>query len=174
LWPWRQHNPRETGLYLAALHATTGDARLQFAQRDRHPGHEPLAGVGHAVLDPQQPEAHKAHAPLPVGIQLTAQAAEAHGESLQAAHQHVDRHHQEQPIDTLRVAQATALQLEDPRFLVAEQLLSAEPPGVTPDQIQCGIGVADQWDETRSFAPLLRVVSVIQAWIPDAGSASGN
>ncbi len=102
------------------------------------------------MLKPQQPEAHKAHAPLPVGIQLTAQAAEAHGESLQASHQHVDRHHQEQPIDTLRVAQATALQLEDPRFLVAEQLLAAELPGVTPDQIQWGMALL-----TNGMRPVL-------------------
>jgi hypothetical protein len=49
-----------------------------------------------------------------VGIHLTAQAAEADGESLQTAHQHCDRDHQQQPIDAGGILQAAALQLEDP------------------------------------------------------------
>jgi hypothetical protein len=67
-----------------------------------------------------------------VRIYLAAQAAQAHGETLQAARQHGDRHHQQQPIDALRIAQAAALQLEDSRFMVAEQLLAAEALAVGP------------------------------------------
>jgi len=42
------------------------------------------------------------------------------GKSLQTAHQHGDRNYQQEPIDPIRGPQTTALQLEDPRLLVAE------------------------------------------------------
>ena len=100
--------------------------------------------MDHSLLQPLQADPHKAQAPLPVGIHLTAQAAQAHGIALQAARQHGDRHHQQQPINACRIAQAAALQLEDPRLLVAEQLLAAEALAVGPGQFQRGIKVADQ------------------------------
>ena len=143
-WPWRQVNPREPGLFLATLDAKAGDAGLQIPQWDRYPGQQRSAGVVPSLLQPLQADPHKAQTPLPVGIDAAALAGQSHGESLQTADQHSDRHHQQQPIDARRIAQATALQLEDPRFLIAEQLFAAEPLAVGPDQIQRGIGVADQ------------------------------
>ncbi len=56
---------------------------------------------------------------------------------------HADGDHQQQPIDPRRIPQATALQLEDARFLITEQRLTAEALLVEPDQIQPGIAVAD-------------------------------
>ena len=60
---------------------------------------------------------------------------QAVGKSLPAADQHGDRHHQQEPMDPIRVAQTTVLQLNDPRLLVAKQMLTAKKLGVTPDQI---------------------------------------
>ena len=77
-------------------------------------------------------------------IHLTAQASQADGIALQTAHQHSDGDDQQQPIDALGFAQAAARQLEDPRLLIAEQLLAAEALAVAPDQIDSGISVADQ------------------------------
>ena len=45
---------------------------------------------------------------------------QADGKSLQAADKQGDRHHQQEPMDQIRVAQTTALQLENPLLLVAE------------------------------------------------------
>lgn len=45
---------------------------------------------------------------------------QAEGKSLQAAHQHGDRHYQQEPVDPIRGPQTTALQLEDPGLLAAE------------------------------------------------------
>ena len=47
-------------------------------------------------------------------------------------------------MDASRISQATALQLDDCRCLVAEELLGAEALAIDPDQIQAGLQVADQ------------------------------
>jgi hypothetical protein len=60
------------------------------------------------------------------------------------ARQHSDGDHQQQPIDSPCVPQAAALELEHSRFLIPEQLLTAKALGITPDQIQRGLCVADQ------------------------------
>ncbi|MFM9101525.1 MAG: hypothetical protein ACKOPS_09370 [Cyanobium sp.] len=83
-----------------------------------------------------QTDAGKAQAALPVRIHAVALAAEADGVALQTADQHSDGDHQQEPIEASRIAQTTVLQLEDPRFLVAEQLLAAEALLLGPDQIQ--------------------------------------
>ena len=64
--------------------------------------------------------------------------------TLQMADQHSDGDHQQQSINPLRIPQSTALELEDSRFLIAEQLLATEAVAVGPDQIEAGIEVADQ------------------------------
>jgi hypothetical protein len=46
--------------------------------------------------------------------------------ALQAADQDRDRDHLQQPINAFGVEYTASLQLEDPRFLIAEQLLTAE------------------------------------------------
>ena len=56
-----------------------------------------------------------------------------------------------QAINGLRVPQATVLQLEHNGLLIAEQLLAAEAPAITPDQIQDCLCVADQ--VSRFFHP---------------------
>lgn len=66
------------------------------------------------------------------------------GITLQMADQHSDRNHQYQPIDTSQIPQPTAPELEDARFLVPEQLLTAEALPVSPDQIKAGLEIADQ------------------------------
>ncbi|MCP9773643.1 hypothetical protein KBY66_13645 [Synechococcus sp. Tobar12-5m-g] len=98
---------------LAALYATTGDEGLQLVQRDRHPSHGSRSGIGDALQHPLQADPHKAHAPLPVGIHLMAQAIQADRITLEAAHQHGNGDHQQQLIDPLQVAQTAALQLEE-------------------------------------------------------------
>ena len=49
-----------------------------------------------------------------------------------------DRDHQQPPIDPSRIPQTTALELQDPRFLIAEQLLTPEALPIGPDQLQDG------------------------------------
>ncbi len=100
--------------------------------------------MDHSLLQPLQADPPNAQAPLPVGIDAAAFAGKAHGEYLQYASQHSDRNYQQQPIDAFRITHSAALQLEDPRFLVAKQLLAAEALAAGPDQIQGGIKVADQ------------------------------
>jgi len=83
-----------------------------------------------------QTDAAKAQTPFPMGIDAAAFTSEADRITLQMADQDSDRDHQQQPIDPLHFPQTTALELEDPRFLVAEQLLAAEALPVGPHQIQ--------------------------------------
>jgi hypothetical protein len=68
----------------------------------------------------------------------------AYRKALQIANQNSDHDHQQKPIDASRISQATTLQLEDPRFLSAEELFAADALPVSPDQIRAGIKVADQ------------------------------
>jgi hypothetical protein len=91
-----------------------------------------------------QTDAGKAQPAFPVEIHTPPLTGKADGITLQTAEQHSDGDHQQQTINPLRTAQATALQLEDPGFLIAEQLLTAEALLVRPDQIQAGRKVADQ------------------------------
>ncbi len=79
-----------------------------------------------------------------MGIHWTAQTTKADGKTLQTAGQHRDGNHQKQPIDTFGIAQPAAFELKQSRCLVAEQLLTTKALGVTPDQIQTGMGVPDQ------------------------------
>ena len=92
----------------------------------------------HALLDPVQADAGKAQPAFPVRIHAATFSGQADGITLQSADQHSDRHHQQQPINPLGATQPTALKLEDPRFLVAEQLLAAEALSVgwLPDTSQ--------------------------------------
>ena len=139
-----QFDPREPGPFLPSPDPAAGNTRLQCLQRDRHPGQKGSAGGDHALLEPVQADAGKAQAAFPVGIDAAPFTAQADGITLQIADQHSDRDDQQQPINSLGAAQPTALQLEDPRFLVAEELLAAESLAVSPDQIKAGIEVADE------------------------------
>ena len=79
-----------------------------------------------------------------MGIDPPPLTGKADGITLETAEQHSDGDRQQQTIDPLRASQATALQLEDPGLLIAEQLLTAEALLVSPDQIQTGLQIADQ------------------------------
>ena len=81
---------------------------------------------------------------LPVRINLPAQARQAEGITLQTPCQDSNSDHQQQSIDPLRFAQAAALQLEHPQFLILEELLTAKALLVASDQIEIGSTVADQ------------------------------
>jgi hypothetical protein len=113
-------------MFLASPDATAGDTGLKGLQRNRHPAQGCTAGCDHALLQLVQTDAGKAQASLPVGIHQRALAAQADGVALHAAEQHSDGNHQQQPIDPHMIPQSTALELKDPRLLVAEQLLAAE------------------------------------------------
>jgi hypothetical protein len=53
---------------------------------------------------------------------MSQQLCRALGKALQTAGQYSDRHYQQQPTDAFWITHATALQLDDPRFVVANQL----------------------------------------------------
>lgn len=130
--------------FLPTPDAATWNAGLQWLQRDRHPGEKRSAGGVHALLNPVQINAGKAQAPFPVRINPAPFPGQADRITLQSADQHSDRDHHQQPINPLGVTQPTALKLEDPRSLVAEQLLAAEALPVSPHQIKAGLQVAHQ------------------------------
>ena len=113
----------------------------------------PGCRFAHAHLQNGKTNAQKAHAAFPVGIHLPPEAIQAECVTLETAHQHSDGDHQQQPIDPLRIPQATARQLEDPGFLISEQLFTAEPLGIAPDQIERRLSIADQ---RPGFVPVQR------------------
>ena len=76
--------------------------------------------IVHPLLQPLQDDPYIAQAPLPVGIDAAVLAGQAYGQPLQAAVQYSVRHYQQQPINASRIVLATAIQLEDPRFLNAD------------------------------------------------------
>jgi hypothetical protein len=94
-------------------------------------------------LSNQLPGSHPLTAPVHPPERVTGPPELHHSEGRYPG-QHSDGNHQQQPIDPLWIPQPAARQLEHSRFLIAEQLLSAEALGVTPDPIQRGLSVADQ------------------------------
>jgi hypothetical protein len=126
-WRW-QRNPGEPDLTLVSSGLAAGDAGLQRPHGDRQPGHQLGCGIGGGHLQGSEANAQKAHPSPPVGIHLPAQPRQAEGIALQAAGEHGDGDHQQQPIDPQRAAEAAVCQLEDPGFLIAEQVLTAEAP----------------------------------------------
>jgi len=77
-------------------------------------------------------------------IILPAQARQTERITLETARQDSDRSQEHQPIDPLRFTNAAARQLEHPRLLIPEQLLTAEALLVAPDQIEVVSKVDDQ------------------------------
>jgi hypothetical protein len=107
---------------------------LQPLYCNGYPGHDARLGIGDGLLQDSHADVHKAHAAPPVRIHLAVQTSDAARVALQAAHQHYDRHHRQLSIYTFQVAQAAALQLEDPRFLIMEQLLAADVRALVPQK----------------------------------------
>jgi hypothetical protein len=60
-------NPREPGLFSAALHATTGKAALQMAKRDRPQLQDLAPPIGDGLLQPFKAHPHNTQPPLPMG-----------------------------------------------------------------------------------------------------------
>ena len=73
-------------------------------------------------------------------IDLTPEARQAEGIALQTARQHSDRDHQQEPIDSIRLPQTAARQLEDtgcaPPSGVTQEVLRPSPEG---EQEQSGM-----------------------------------
>lgn len=76
-----------------------------------------------------------------MGNHLPAQARQAEGVALETARQDGDGDHEQQPIDPLRFSQTAVCQVEHTGFLIAEQLLTAEPLLLAPDPIEIGCQV---------------------------------
>jgi hypothetical protein len=124
--------------------ARAGNTLLQCLQWDRDPSQKSTPRCDHAMLQPVQANPGKAQPTFPVGIDAEAFSCQADRINLQRADQDSDCNHQQQPINPLGAAQPIALKLEDPRILVAEELLTAEALPVGPDQIQAGPAIGDQ------------------------------
>jgi hypothetical protein len=90
---WRQLNSREPDFFFPPCYCAAGNAGLKFLLWDGHPIQQGSTRIRHGLLEPPHADFHKAHAPLPVGIHLMAQAFLADGVALQASHQHGNRYH---------------------------------------------------------------------------------
>jgi hypothetical protein len=76
-------------------------------------------------------------------INLPPETRQAEGIALETADQDSDGDHQQQPVDPIRDPQTTGLELEDTRFLVPEQLLTAEALRRSRRPCLVGDGAAD-------------------------------
>ncbi len=84
---WRQLNSREPDFFFPPCYCAAGNAGLKFLLWDGDPIQQGFAHIRHGLLEPPHADFHKAHAPLPVGIHLMAQAFLVDGVALQASHQ---------------------------------------------------------------------------------------
>ena len=91
---WWQFNPREPGPFLPSPDATAGNTRLQCLQWNRRPVQKGMSRRDHALLDPVQTNAGKAHPPFPVGSNAAAFSDQADGITLQRGDQDSNRNHQ--------------------------------------------------------------------------------